>query len=291
MLFAYLPFPNFNPNAIDLGQFHLTWPVDMVLGPFAVRWYALAYIAGIVLGWWYIRRLIATKKLWGEVTTPSPVHIDDFVTWATLGIILGGRFGYVIFYDPMHYLAEPIDIPQLWHGGMSFHGAVVGLWLTMVLFARGKGFSAFTLFDLVTAAAPIGLFFGRIANFINGELWGRATDVPWAIVFPRGGPEPRHPSQLYEMALEGVVLFVVLRLVTHWGFGLKRPGTTAGVFAAGYGLARITAEFFREPDVQVGYLAGHFTMGQLLSVPMVLLGLGVVIWANRRRGATHEASG
>ncbi|MDR3372264.1 MAG: prolipoprotein diacylglyceryl transferase [Ancalomicrobiaceae bacterium] len=291
MVFAYLPFPNFDPNVFSFGPFHPTWPIDITIGPIAVRWYALAYIAGILLGWLYIRRLIATKRLWGETKVPEFWQIDDFVTWATLGIILGGRLGYVIFYDPMHYLAEPLDIPQLWHGGMSFHGAVIGLWLTMVLFSRGKEFSAFTLFDLVTAAAPLGLFFGRIANFINGELWGRASDVPWAVVFPRAGNVPRHPSQLYEMALEGLVLFVVLRLVTHVELKLKRPGTVAGAFTACYGLARITAEFFREPDVQVGYLAGQFTMGQLLSVPMVLLGVGVILWANRRRGAKHEAAG
>lgn len=288
MSFAYLPFPAFDPIAISLGPWHLTWPFALTLGPFAVRWYALAYIAGIVIGWWYIRRLITTNNLWNGVSRPQSVDIDDFVTWATLGIILGGRTGYVVFYDPMHYLAEPADIVQLWHGGMSFHGAFVGLTIAMILFSRGRPFSAFTLFDLVAAAAPIGLFFGRIANFINGELWGRVTDVPWAVLFPRAGDIPRHPSQLYEMALEGLVLFLVLRLLTHRRNGLAKPGLVAGTFVVGYGLARILVEFFREPDAQLGYLFGFVTMGQILSLPMIAAGIWAIVRANgrARRGLT-----
>ncbi len=289
MLDAVLPFPAFNPIAIEFGPFAISWPVTLTLGPLAIRWYALAYIVGIVLGWAYIRRLIATDRLWGKTPRPKAIEIDDFVTWATLGIILGGRLGYVLFYDPMHYLDDPLDIPQVWHGGMSFHGAVIGLSLAMWLYARGRSFAALTLFDLVTAAAPIGLFFGRIANFINGELWGRASDVPWAVVFPRAGPLPRHPSQLYEMALEGLVLFIVLKLLSHSRLALMRPGTVAGTFAIGYGLARIMAEFFREPDQQVGYLLGFLTMGQILSLPMVLIGLAAVIYAGRGRTIPHAA--
>jgi phosphatidylglycerol:prolipoprotein diacylglycerol transferase len=262
----------------------------MLLGPIAIRWYALAYIAGIVLGWAYIRRIIGNDRLWDGVTRPERVEIDDFVTWATVGIILGGRTGYVLFYDPAHYWAEPADILQIWHGGMSFHGAVIGLWLAMWLFSRPRGFSAFTLFDLVSAAAPIGLFFGRIANFINGELWGRPTDVAWAVMFPRAGDVARHPSQLYEMALEGVVLFVVLRYLTHSRMALMRPGTVAGTFAIGYGIARIVAEFYREPDAQLGYLLGFITMGQILSVPMILIGLWAVLRANARARRVTDAT-
>jgi len=280
-VFAYLPFPAFNPVALSLGPWHLSWPADIVLGPLSVRWYALAYIAGIVFGWWYIRRLIVTDRLWGGVTRPKPIEIDDFVTYATLGIILGGRTGYVLFYDPLHYWADPADIVQIWHGGMSFHGAVLGLWLAMALFARPRAFAAFTLFDLVSAAAPIGLFFGRIANFINGELWGRPSDVAWAVLFPRAGELPRHPSQLYEMALEGLVLFCLLRVLTHSRQALTRPGTVAGTFAIGYGVARIVVECFREPDAQLGYLFGVVTMGQILSLPMIAIGL----WAVLRAGA------
>jgi phosphatidylglycerol:prolipoprotein diacylglycerol transferase len=182
----------------------------------------------------------------------------------------------------MHYLAEPADIIQLWHGGMSFHGAFVGLTIAMILFSRGRPFSAFTLFDLVAAAAPIGLFFGRIANFINGELWGRVTDVPWAVLFPRAGDSPRHPSQLYEMALEGFVLFLVLRLLTHGRHGLAKPGLVAGTFVVGYGLARIIVEFFREPDAQLGYLFGVVTMGQILSLPMIAVGVWAIVRAQGR---------
>ena len=289
---AYIPFPAFNPVALSAGPWHLTWPIDFTLGPLAVRWYALAYIAGIVLGWWYIRRVIANDRLWGNVARPAQVEIDDFVTWATVGIILGGRTGYVLFYDPMHYWADPADIVQIWHGGMSFHGAVLGLWLAMALFSRPRNFSAFTLFDLVSAAAPIGLFFGRIANFINGELWGRVTDVPWAVLFPRAGDLPRHPSQIYEMALEGFVLFIVLRYLTHSRLALSRPGTVAGTFAMGYGIARIVAECFREPDVQLGYILGPVTMGQILSLPMIAIGLWAILRANAqaRRGVQTIAS-
>ncbi len=282
MPLAYLPFPAFNPVAVGVGPWHLTWPFAMTLGPFEVRWYALAYITGIVFGWWYIRRLIDNAKLWGGRPRPQAIDIDDFVTWATLGIILGGRTGYVLFYDPKHYMADPLDIIRLWNGGMSFHGAFAGLTLAMILYARPRPFSAFTLFDLVASAAPIGLFFGRIANFINGELWGRATDVPWAVIFPRGGDIPRHPSQLYEMALEGFVLFLVLRYLTHSRGALAKPGLVSGTFVIGYGLARIAVEFFREPDVQVGYLFGFITMGQILSLPMIALGLWAILRANKR---------
>ena len=268
-----LPFP-----AID--------PIALQIGPLPIRWYALAYVAGILIGWWYLRRLIATERLWGGRARPTLENVDDFVLWATLGIVLGGRIGYVLFYNPVHYLSHPSEIAMLWGGGMSFHGGFLGVVVAMALFTRRKPFSLLTLFDLVGAAAPIGLFFGRIANFINGELWGRAADVPWAMVFPHGGILPRHPSQLYEAALEGIVLFAVIgHLVFRTDF-LKRPGVIAGLFTAGYGIARFIVEYFREPDAQLGYLWGFITMGQILSLPMVAAGGALAVWAWRRSART-----
>lgn len=257
-------------------------PVAVQIGPLGIRWYALAYVAGILIGWWYVRRLVSLDRLWGKVARPSAIDLDDFVLWATLGIVLGGRIGYVLFYNFDHFLAHPSEIPQLWTGGMAFHGGFMGVVVAMALFKRGKAFSLLTLFDVIGAQAPIGLFFGRLANFVNGELWGRAADVPWAMVFPHGGPLARHPSQLYEAALEGIVLFAILGHLVFRTRILQRPGVLAGLFAAGYGVARFIVEFFREPDAQVGYLAGGITMGQLLSLPMILAGLALAAWAWRR---------
>ncbi len=248
-------------------------PVAIELGPFVVRWYSLAYIAGIVLGWRYMLRL--TERTGGAV---ERAHVDDFVVWATLGIVLGGRLGFVLFYRPDFYLAHPLEIFAMWKGGMSFHGGALGVLFSAWLFARRRkiGFLAFG--DLICAAAPIGLFFGRIANFINGELYGRVTDVPWAMVFPRGGEQPRHPSQLYEGTLEGIVLFAVFAVMIYRFDALRKPGTIMGAFFAGYALARSTVEFVREPDANLGILFGFITMGQLLSVPLFLAG----VWLIRR---------
>ncbi|MFD1696342.1 prolipoprotein diacylglyceryl transferase [Roseibium aestuarii] len=258
-------------------------PVILEVGPFAIRWYALAYIAGIILAWRYMRLLVTRDRLWDASPRPTPLDLDDFVVWATLGIILGGRLGYVVFYNPAYYLSHPLEIPAVWTGGMSFHGGFLGTVFAMVLFAHRRGLSLWRLFDLAGAAAPIGLFFGRLANFINSELWGRPTDVPWAIVFPNGGPEPRHPSQLYEAGLEGVVLFAVLALLV-WRLGkLRSPGFLAGAFVCGYGLARSFVEFYRVPDAQIGYLSGFLTMGMLLSLPMILTGIAVMVWSSRRK--------
>ncbi len=265
-----LPFP-----AID--------PVIVEVGPFALRWYALAYIAGILIAWWAMRRMAAAERLWGGVLPPSRAEIDDLVLWATLGVILGGRLGFVLFYNPGHYLAHPAEILAVWQGGMSFHGGLLGVVLAVVLFARGKRYSPLTLFDMIGTVAPVGIFFGRIANFINGELWGRPSDVPWAMVFPGAGPQPRHPSQLYEAALEGVLLFIVMVVLVTRFRALARPGLAAGVFAAGYGLTRSFAEFFRMPDPQLGFLLGGLTMGQLLSVPLLVLGVALAVRALRRR--------
>lgn len=267
---AALPFPDIDPVLVSIG-------------PFAIRWYALSYIAGILLGWVYVRHLIRKTRLWPGKPPLTLTDYDDFVVWVTFGIILGGRIGYVLFYNPAHFAAHPAEILQVWTGGMSFHGGFSGCVLAVLLFAWKRNIPVLTLGDLTCAAAPIGLFLGRIANFINGELWGRVSDVPWAIVFPHGGPDPRHPSQLYEAALEGVVLFVVLAFCVRGG-ALKRPGLVIGLFAIGYALARSFCELFREPDAQLGFLWGGLTMGMLLSVPLLLAGLGFVGYALRGKG-------
>jgi phosphatidylglycerol---prolipoprotein diacylglyceryl transferase len=263
-----LPFP-----AID--------PVLISIGPLAVRWYALAYIVGIIAGWFYARTLIATKRLWGGTVPLTIIDFDDFVIWITLGIILGGRIGYVLFYNFGHFATHPFEIFELWNGGMSFHGGFIGCGVAIVLFALRRGVPMLSLSDVVTAVAPIGLFLGRLANFINGELWGRPSDVWWAMVFPNGGPLPRHPSQLYEATLEGLVLFVVLAALV-WRGGFKRPGLVTGAFAIGYGVARIICELFREPDAQLGFLWGGLTMGMLLCVPLILVGVALLALALRR---------
>jgi phosphatidylglycerol:prolipoprotein diacylglycerol transferase len=272
-----LPFP-----AID--------PILIQIGPFAVRWYALAYIVGILLGWWYAKRLVAAPAIWGRSGPPLTVaDIDDFVVYAALGIILGGRAGYVLFYDLQRFAADPSEIIALWHGGMSFHGGFIGTVLAMVIFARRRNIPIWSLIDVIAPSVTFGLFLGRLANFVNGELFGRVTDVPWAIVFPNGGPEPRHPSELYEAGLEGIALFVFLRVLTHHYHKLAQPAFVSGAFAAGYGAARTFAEFFREPDIQIGYLAGGLTMGMLLSIPMIFAGIGVMLWASRRTAAAVAA--
>jgi phosphatidylglycerol---prolipoprotein diacylglyceryl transferase len=263
-----IPFPAVNPILISIG-------------PFSVRWYALAYIVGIIAGWFYARAIISSERLWGGPAPFTVTDFDDFVVWITLGIILGGRIGYVLFYNLPHFAENPMEILRLWNGGMSFHGGVLGCIVAIVLFAIRRGIPALSLGDVTAAVAPIGLFLGRIANFINGELWGRPTDVPWAMVFPHGGPVPRHPSQLYEATLEGIVLFIVLALLVRFG-ALKRPGVVTGVFAIGYGAARITCEFFREPDVQLGFLWGGLTMGMLLCIPLILAGIAVLVVAFKR---------
>jgi phosphatidylglycerol:prolipoprotein diacylglycerol transferase len=225
-------------------------PVIVQLGPVAIRWYSMAYIAGIVLGWLYAKRICGNERLWGNKPAPvTAADLDDFLLWATIGIVLGGRLGFVLFYDLPVYLADPAQIFADWRGGMSFHGGLIGTTIAMFAFAWRRGIPVWSLIDIVSAVVPIGLFFGRIANFINSELWGRPTDLPWGVVFPTGGALPRHPSQLYEAALEGIVLFLVLRFCTHRLLRLRTPRFVTGVFIAGYGVARTIVEFFREPDV------------------------------------------
>jgi phosphatidylglycerol:prolipoprotein diacylglycerol transferase len=269
-----LPFPAINPVLIHLG-------------PLAVRWYALAYIVGILAGWFYARAIISSERLWGGPAPLSVTDFDDFVVWITLGIILGGRIGYVLFYNLPYFASHPLQTLELWTGGMSFHGGFLGCLIAIALFAWRRHVPVLSLGDVTAAVTPIGLCLGRLANFINGELWGRPTDVPWAMIFPNGGPLPRHPSQLYEAALEGVVLLVVLGLLVRAG-ALKRPGTVIGAFAIGYGVARIFCEFFREPDIQLGFLWGGLTMGMLLCIPLILFGIALLYVARRRQPKPHN---
>jgi phosphatidylglycerol---prolipoprotein diacylglyceryl transferase len=267
MLLA-LQFPNFDPVLVQIG-------------PFAIRWYALAYIVGILAGWLYARALIKARKLWGGPAPMTTLDLDDFIVWITLGIILGGRIGYVLFYNPAYFAAHPFEALELWKGGMSFHGGFIGCVAAVVLFALKRGLPILSLGDVTCAVGTIGVFLGRLANFTNGELWGRPSDVPWAMVFPTGGPLPRHPSQLYEATLEGLVLCAVLALLIRAG-ALKRPGFIIGAFAIGYAVARSFCELFREPDPQLGFLWGGLTMGMVLSVPLLLFG-AVMVWVAMRR--------
>ncbi len=259
-----LPFPAIDPTLVEIG-------------PLAIRWYALAYIVGLLVGWRYVRGLAAK----------APSHldadrIDDLLVWITFGVILGGRMGYVLFYKPAYFAANPLEALMLWHGGMSFHGGLLGCIVAGYIFARRKNIPPLHVGDLCAAAGPIGLFFGRLANFVNAELYGRPSDAPWAMVFPSDPAAlPRHPSQLYEALLEGVVLFALLWLIARRESVRRRYGTIFGMFIAGYGVARFLAEFAREPDAYLGYLLAGATMGQLLSLPMIAIG-GFFIWRARR---------
>src|SRR5258708_30936526 len=250
-------------------------PVAVALGPFWVRWYALAYIVGLLSGWRYCLMLADRGPRQG-----ARQDVDDFLTWATLGVVLGGRLGYVLFYKPGYYVFHPIEILYLWHGGMSFHGGALGVTLAILLFTRRRKIPVFAFSDIILEALPIGLFFGRIANFINGELFGRETTVPWGMVFPNGGPGPRHPSQLYEAGCEGVLLFVLLLIAERMG-ARHKPGTVTGLFLAGYAVARMSRELFRQPDEQLGFLLFGTTMGQLLSIPVLIAGIWIIRRARR----------
>jgi phosphatidylglycerol:prolipoprotein diacylglycerol transferase len=286
-LFA-IPFPAIDPVAISLG-------------PVVVRWYALAYIVGLIIGWRYC--LILADR---EPKLISRRDVDDFLVWATLGVVLGGRIGFVLFYNLPHYIDHPIQVFYLWHGGMSFHGGAIGVTTAIILFARHRGLSIFALSDIVLEAMPIGLLFGRIANFVNGELFGRITDVAWGIIFPNGAVNrdavppgliglcqsvtfqdgspglncPRHPSELYEAACEGLLLFLLLLYAEHRG-ARRHPGIVTGLFLAGYAIARMSGELFRQPDAQLGFLIFGTTMGQLLSIPVLIAGVLIVLWARR----------
>jgi phosphatidylglycerol:prolipoprotein diacylglycerol transferase len=272
-----IPFPNFDPVALQIG-------------PVAIKWYGLAYLAGLLFGWLYIRRLLARHDLWADGRPPfTPAMVDDLLLYITAGVVLGGRLGFVLFYEPGYYLANPQDIIAVWKGGMSFHGALAGCAVAVAIFAHRNGVNGWSTADLCTASVPIGLFFGRIANFINGELFGRPTTAPWGMVFPEAQlhypavePTPRHPSQLYEAALEGLVLFLALRLLTHRYGALKRPGTITGAFLAGYALARSIAEVFREPHFAHALNVGPLTAGIVYSIPMLIAGLAILYLARMR---------
>lgn len=264
MMFA-LPFPAIDPVLIDLG----TWPI---VGPMGIRWYALAYLVGLGLAWVYVRSFIANPP-----RAMTARDVDDLVFYAFLGVVLGGRIGYVLFYNFNVYARDPFAILRVWEGGMSFHGGLMGVIVAMFFFCRTRKLNFLAVSDAVAVATPIGLFLGRLANFVNAELYGRVTDVPWAVVFPRAGNLPRHPSQLYEAVLEGLVLFSVLFVMGRSEKIRLRAGMLAGVFLMGYALSRIVVETVREPDVQIGFLLGGTTMGQWLSVPIFLAGLYLVV--------------
>jgi phosphatidylglycerol:prolipoprotein diacylglycerol transferase len=273
-LLLTIPYPRIDPTAFAIG-------------PFAVRWYALAYVAGLVFAWWHVRSIVAARPAGKRIMEPKDV--DDLLFWATFGVVLGGRLGYVLFYKPGYYIEHLDEVFSLWKGGMSFHGGLVGVILAMTWIARSRKLVMLSVYDLGAVATPIGLFLGRMANFINGELWGRPSDVSWAMVFPSDSLHvPRHPSQLYEGVLEGLVLFGFLWIMRKRTDALSRPGELGGWFCFGYGLARIVSEFFREPDAHLGYLLGPITMGMVLSVPVVAVGL-FFVWRARKR-ATNPAA-
>lgn len=271
---------------IQFAQLHLN-PVLLDLGFFQVKWYSIAYIAGILIGWWYLLKLLAAPG-----APMSRRHADDLVFYATLGIIIGGRLGYVIFYEP-GMLWTPIKVLQLWDGGMSFHGGVIGTTLAILWLCRRNGLSWLRVHDYVACCAPMGLFFGRLANFVNGELWGKPANLPWAIVFPGGGPIARHPSQLYEAGLEGIVLFAILWFLFWRTDSRYQPGKLVGSFLLGYGCFRFIVEFFREPDQQFDgtFLASTVHMGQLLCLPMIAGGIYLIATAKKRRERIEAVAG
>ena len=266
-----LPFPPVNPILVQFG-------------PLAIRWYALAYIAGLLTGWALVRRIVADDRYWGGAARPSPASIDDLLVYCALGVIVGGRLGNVLFYDPGYYFSHPLEILKVWEGGMAFHGGLIGAVIGALLFARSVSAPAFSVLDPLSVVAPIGLFFGRIANFIRPELWGRPTDVPWAVVFPGSDGLPRHPSQIYEAILEGLLLFAILFGAARAG-GLRRPALLTGLFGVGYGCARTVAEFFRDPDPRLEDLGHGLTMGMVLSAPLIIGGIGLIAFSLRARAA------
>ncbi|WP_425523695.1 prolipoprotein diacylglyceryl transferase [Rhizobium setariae] len=272
---AIMPFPNIDPVAFSIG-------------PMEIKWYGISYVVSILLGWFYARKILSTPRLWrNNQPAMTLTDIDDFVFWAAIGIVLGGRIGYILFYDFANVIANPLRALEIWNGGMSFHGGITGTTIAMILFARKRGISMWSLFDVVATVCVTGLFLVRIANFINGELWGKVTDLPWGVIFPGQEPFTRHPSQLYEAGLEGLATGLILAFLVFYRGGLKTPGYVAGAFVSLYALSRISVEFVRQPDPQLGYLLGGWlTMGMLLSIPMLLLG----IWAMWRARAASPAT-
>ncbi|REF67265.1 MULTISPECIES: prolipoprotein diacylglyceryl transferase [Paracoccus] len=295
-----IPFPDISPEIFTIHLFGME---------FSLRWYALAYLAGLLIGWRIIVALMRRPRLWGDAAPMPPERVEELLTWVIVGVVLGGRLGFVLFYEPGYYLANPGQIPVLWQGGMSFHGGFLGVVLASWWYCRRHGIPALRLADALSVATPIGLGLGRVANFINAELWGRPTDAPWGVVFPGEaaqtcpgitGPCARHPSQLYEAGLEGVLLAGLLLLLVRAG-GLRRPGQALGLFLTGYGLSRFVVEFFRQADAQfitpdnpLGHVLGGavwgVTMGQLLSLPMVLVGLAFLARARARPAVPQGAA-
>ena len=262
--------------AVDFAALPLR-PEVFSIGGFALRWYSLSYIFAILGGWWLLAKMI--KRPGSPMTNPQ---LDSFITWATFGVILGGRLGYVIFYNPAKYLADPLAILRLWDGGMSSHGGIAGVIIGCIGFGIANNVSALRTLDYVSTVSPLGLGLGRLANFVNGELWGRPTGTNWGVIFPDAGPEPRYPSQLFEFGLEGVMLLTVMTML-FWGTGARlRPGLLAGVFGVGYGVSRVLVENFREPDRHLGFLSTGLTMGQTLTLPMIVIGILLVLYAMQR---------
>jgi phosphatidylglycerol:prolipoprotein diacylglycerol transferase len=268
-----IPFPDIDPVALRLG-------------PIAVKWYGLAYMAGLLLGWLYVKSLLRRARLWPNERPPfTPDRADDLLLFMTVGVLVGGRLGNVLFYEPLYYLNNPLEIPAVWKGGMAFHGGLIGSILAILLFARRVGADSWSVLAACAAATPIGLFFGRLANFINGELWGRVSSMPWAVAFPEAGPMPRHPSQLYEAALEGLALFALLWWLARVRLALRQPGVVAGTFLAGYAVARSVCELFREPD----FLLGPLSAGVLYSLPMLAAGIWMILRSGRRTAGSANA--
>lgn len=264
--------------------------VAVQIGPVSLRWYGLAYLAGLLLGWLYMRRLCAEPRLWAGGASPMrPELADDFLLWATIGTVVGGRLGFVLFYEPSLFLSDPLRVFKVWEGGMAFHGGLLGVGVAVWIFARWNGVPVRSLMDLSAAAVPFGLFFGRIANFINGEVYGRIADVPWAVVFPQhllspgDAVGPRHPTQLYEAFLEGIVMFAILRWLTHSRLALHRPGTVAGTFLVVYGLFRIFVEFFKEWDETQFFTTPWFSEAMVYCLPMIAFGVWLIVTAQPAR--------
>lgn len=256
-----IPFPHIDPIALSIGPLH-------------IHWYALAYLTGFLGGWAYAAWILGRPA--AKASPMTPALFEDMLPWAIAGVIFGGRIVYALVYNPMMYATNPGDIIKIWQGGMSFHGGFLGVLIASAIWARGKKIPFLAVTDIAAVVTPIGLFFGRIANFVNGELYGRATTLPWGVIFPNGGPLPRHPSQIYEALLEGLVLFVVLFLVARRKDAWTKAGLPSGIFLIGYALSRMTVETLREPDAQIGFLFDHLTMGQLLSLPLLLAGILIV---------------
>lgn len=273
MSFLAIPYPNIDPIALQLG-------------PLAVKWYGLAYVAGLLLGWQYLKRMLSTGRLWPANRSPlPPEQADDLFIWVALGVVIGGRLGHVLLYEPKYFLQYPVEILKVWHGGMAFHGGLIGTIVAMWLFARRRGIVPLTVMDLVAASVPFGLFFGRLANFINGEVVGRESNVPWAMVFPGYGPNPRHPSQIYEALLEGLAVFLILRWLTHSKAALHRPGLTGGAFLALYGAFRALCELFKHDEYRGLFGEIPVTVGFLYCIPMVLAGVALIAYARRAQPA------